>query len=105
MYKVLAIGNSFSEDATHFLHQIFESGGIENEVINLYIGGCSLERHWQNIENGCGEYQYQMNGVKTDRYVSIQEVLSENQFDVIVTHQVSGDSGWENTYEPFLGLI
>ena len=46
MYKVLAIGNSFSEDATHFLHQICESSGIENEVVNLYVGGCSLERHW-----------------------------------------------------------
>ena len=49
MYKVLAIGNSFSEDATHFLHQICESSGIENEVVNLYVGGCSLERHWRNV--------------------------------------------------------
>ena len=105
MYKVLAIGNSFSEDATYFLHQICENSGIENEVINLYIGGCSLERHWRNIENNYAEYQYQKNGAKTDRYVSIQEILNENQFDVIVTHQASGDSGWENTYEPFLGLI
>ena len=105
MYKILAIGNSFSEDATYFLHQILESSGIENEVINLYIGGCSLERHWRNIENNYSDYQYQKNGVKTDRYISIQEILNENQFDVIVTHQASGDSGWENTYEPFLGLI
>lgn len=105
MYKVLAIGNSFSEDATYFLHQIYESSEIENEIINLYIGGCSLEHHWRNIENNSKGYQYQKNGVKTDRYVSIQEILEEDQFDVIVTHQVSGDSGWQDTYEPFLGLI
>ena len=45
MYKILAIGNSFSEDATYYLHQILEHSGIENQVVNLYIGGCSLERH------------------------------------------------------------
>ena len=105
MYRVLAIGNSFSEDATYYLHDILDSAGIENEVINLYIGGCPLERHWQNIELKKAEYQYQKNGRKTDRYVSIQEVLREGNFDAIVTHQASGDSGWENTYEPFLGCI
>lgn len=105
MYRILAIGNSFSEDATYYLHNILLSAGMENEVINLYIGGCPLERHWQNIETGNAEYQYQKNGRKTDRYVSIQEVLQEGKFDAIVTHQASGDSGWENTYEPFLGLM
>lgn len=35
MIKVLAIGNSFSEDATHFLHQIGEAAGVGNKVVNL----------------------------------------------------------------------
>ena len=105
MIKILAIGNSFSEDATYFLHDILFASGIENKVVNLYIGGCSLERHWQNIEGNKREYQYQLNGRKTDRYVSVDEVLSEESFDVIVTHQASHDSGWKCTYEPFLGLI
>ena len=103
--KILAIGNSFSEDATYFLHDILCTSGIDNKVVNLYIGGCSLERHWQNIEQDRKEYQYQLNGRKTDRYVSIGEVLEEEDFDVIVTHQASHDSGWECTYEPFLSLI
>ena len=105
MYTVLAIGNSFSEDATYFLHQILEMEGIENTIINLYIGGCSLENHWRNIETNSCSYQFQKNGIKTDRYVSIQEMLKEYHFDAIVTQQASGDSGWENTYEPFLELI
>ncbi len=105
MHRILAIGNSFSEDATYFLHDIGQRSGVENEVINLYIGGCSLERHWRNIEEDACEYQFQLNGRKTDRYVSIKEVLQERKFDVIVTHQASYDSGWEDTYEPFLGLI
>ena len=105
MIRILAIGNSFSEDATYFLHDILAASGIENRVVNLYIGGCSLERHWQNLEGNRKDYQYQLNGRKTDRYVSIEEVLKEECFDVIVTHQASHDSGWACTYEPFLGLI
>lgn len=105
MFRILAIGNSFSTDATQYLHQIGSAAGIDNEVVNLYIGGCPLERHWRNIEGNRREYQLQINGIKTDRFVSVQDMLDEKQFDVIVTHQASGDSGWENTYEPFLGLM
>lgn len=103
--RVLAIGNSFSEDATYYLHNISIAAGQEIYVVNLYIGGCSLERHWLNIESGEKVYQYQVNGVNTERYVSIQEVLESGKWDYIVTQQSSFDSGWENTYEPFLGLI
>ena len=52
MISVLAIGNSFSEDATHFLHQIAEADNVSMKVVNLYIGGCSLEQHWYNIGIG-----------------------------------------------------
>lgn len=103
--RVLAIGNSFSEDATYYLHDISVAANDEIEVVNLYIGGCSLERHWRNIESGEQAYQYQENGIRSEKYVSIQEVLDNGQWDYIVTQQSSFDSGWEDTYEPFLGLI
>lgn len=44
--KILAVGNSFSEDATFYLPQIAEAGGKSLILGRLYIGGCSLERHW-----------------------------------------------------------
>lgn len=103
--KILAIGNSFSEDATYYLHQLTKAAGISTRVVNLYIGGCSLERHWQNMESGEAAYQYQMNGIKTDRYVSVNEMLTEEPWDFIVTQQASHDSGWLDTYDPFLGLL
>lgn len=43
--KILAIGNSFSEDATRYLHQLANAAGIDTKIVNLYIGGCPLERH------------------------------------------------------------
>ena len=73
--------------------------------MNLYIGGCPLEKHWQNIEKETEKYQYQLNGVLSDRYVTIAEALEEEDWDYIVTQQASHDSGWKDTYEPFLGWI
>lgn len=43
--KILAIGNSFSQDATQFIHDIAKADGVDTKVVNLYIGGCSLQRH------------------------------------------------------------
>ena len=105
MTHILAIGNSFSRDATAYLSNICENMGISVHIVNLYIGGCSLEQHWSNIEKDAAAYQYQENGVVTDRYVSISEILRSKPWDYIVTQQSSHDSGWLDTYEPFAGLI
>ena len=104
-YRLLAIGNSFSEDALYYLHAMAQAYGIDLETVNLYIGGCSLERHWINLETGRQAYAYQKNGQPTDRMISIQEALQEGPWDFIVTQQSSFDSGWADTYEPFLGLL
>ena len=103
--KILAIGNSFSEDATRYLHQLANAAGVQTKIVNLFIGGCPLERHWKNIENDEKAYAYQLNGIATERRVSIDEVLMEEDWDVITTQQASPDSGWMNSYEPFLGLM
>lgn len=105
VYKILVIGNSFGEDATHFLHDLALTRGINTKVVNLYIGGCSLERHWRNIENEAKDYEYQLNGRATGNKVSIQDALAEEKWDYIVTQQSSHDSGWLDTYEPFMGWI
>lgn len=105
MIKILAIGNSFSQDATYYLHQIAKAAGMEIEVVNLYIGGCSLERHFRNIEKGTEDYLYEQNGIPTERYVSIKDALEEKDWDYVITQQASHDSGWLDTYEPFLEKI
>ena len=46
--NILAIGNSFSQDATRYLKQIGDSSLTDLYVVNLYIGGCPLERHADN---------------------------------------------------------
>ena len=99
--NVLCIGNSFSEDATAYLQDV--SAG-ELYVRNLAIGGCSLERHYNNIVGDVVDYQYQENG-ECVKISSVSETLKERKWDVITVQQVSHDSGIIDTYEPFLGEI
>jgi len=46
--KILAIGNSFSDDAVEYLDELAIADSVPLIVGNLYIGGCSLQRHWKN---------------------------------------------------------
>ena len=103
--KLLAIGNSFSQDATTFLHQTAAAQGIDLTAVNLYIGGCSLETHWKNWEQDAADYELQINGQAQGRQVGIREMLAQGGWDFIVTQQASHDSGWMDTYEPFLGQL
>ncbi len=105
MIKILAIGNSFSQDATYYLHQIAAADDVDIKVVNLYIGGCSLERHWNNIQSGAEEYLLEENGYSLEKYVSIQKALCMEEWDYVVTQQVSGDSGILETYHPYLDYI
>lgn len=102
MKKILAIGNSFSQDATAYLHAMAKTCGIETTVVNLYIGGCSLKRHDENIKNDATEYIYERNGESTGKYVSIKETLKEDDWDFVTLQQASHDSGLEETYFPYI---
>lgn len=102
MIRVLAIGNSFSQDATHYLHQIAAADQVNMQVMNLYIGGCSLERHWNNILSEAEDYLCEVNGESTGNYISIQQALRLEDWDYVVTQQASHDSGLPETYHPYL---
>lgn len=99
--KVLAIGNSFSEDAMRYLHKIAEGADFDLTAVNLYIGGCSLEKHINNHHEDLKEHHREVNGMYTQEYVSIKEGLLSGTWDVVTIQQVSHKSGLEETYEPF----
>ena len=99
--NVLCIGNSFSQDATRYLHQISDDKIF---VRNLYIGGCSLEMHMNNIKENNAYYEYQKNGRKL-KMTSINDALKKRKWDYITIQQVSQLSGIEESYEPFTEFI
>lgn len=100
--KILAIGNSFSQDAAYYLHDLARADGTDIEITNLYIGGCSLERHWTNIVEALPDYLMELNGVSTERMVTVQEALATENWDVITVQQASHESGAEESYHPYL---
>ncbi len=100
--KVLSIGNSFSEDAQRWLHQLAQDNGIDIDCANLYIGGCSLETHWINEKENNAFYDYQINGNVAEEKISIAEALKRDKWDIVTLQQVSDLSGLPETYEPYL---
>lgn len=100
--KVLSVGNSFSVDAQRWLHILAAENGIELHTGNLYIGGCSLETHWKNIEANAADYTYYVNGEDEGCLMSIAEALALDTWDVITLQQASHFSGEWQTYEPYL---
>lgn len=60
--KILSVGNSFSMDTMEHLANVALARGYGSVILgNLYIGGCSLNRHFENAENDLPAYRYYQN--------------------------------------------
>ena len=101
--KILAIGNSFSEDAIEQnLFQILQAEGITAVIANMYIAGCSLETHLKNATNDASSYSYRkvVNGKKTTKdKISISQALKDENWDFVSMQQASQLSGIHSTYQ------
>ena len=104
--RVLAIGNSFSQDAVEQnLYEIAAEDGKVFVIGNMYIGGCSLERHINNALTDKRDYDYRKigSGVKREfKRTTLDEALRDEKWDVVSLQQVSGKSGMPASYEPYL---
>lgn len=105
--RILAIGNSFSQDAVEQnLHEIAAEHGDVYIIGNMYIGGCTLERHFRNSQSASAEYEYRKTGTDGVRVntksVTLQQALSDEKWDVVSLQQASGRSGLPESYEPYL---
>ena len=100
--KLLSIGNSFSVDAQRWVHTLAEQNDIDLQTGNLYIGGCSLHRHWDNIEANAADYVYYVNGETEGCPMSIAAALAMDTWDVITLQQASHVSGEPQSYIPYL---
>ena len=103
--KLLSIGNSFSTDAHRFLHTVAEQNLCEIDTANLFIGGCSLRTHWQNVCEDNAYYDYELNGNEAEAKISIKTALQSQSWDVITLQQASAYSGIYCTYQPYLSSL
>lgn len=108
--KVLAIGNSFSEDALEQeMHDLTVAGGDEIVIGNLYFPGCSIERHYNNMKDDKGEYSYRKiaadGRVDTIAGCTISRAIADDDWDYITFQQASHFSGQYETFARLPQLI
>lgn len=104
--KILCIGNSYSVGATKYLHQIAKNYGYDIDAVNLYIGGCSLERHWNNVVNQTPDYRLFVNGSWIGLHnVKIGDYINAQKWDYITFQQASYLSYKWDSYEPYLSNL
>jgi len=108
--RILAIGNSFSQDAVEqYLHELAEVSGKPMIIGNLYIGGAPLSLHWKNVQTDNAAYSYRKisaDGQKnTMEKISIRTALQDERWDYVSLQQASPLSGKFDTYvEPLKGV-
>ena len=100
--NVLSIGNSFSCDAQRYLHNIAKCEGVDLQTVNLFRGGCPLERHYRNIMGDREDYDLQVNGEDTFFRVTAKEALLSRKWDYITIQQASRVSFIEDEYFPYI---
>ena len=82
---VLAIGNSFSQDAMYELKNIAAADGVSIDAYNCYVGGRSLQDHYDSWNNGVVDYTIQPNGDGTGtEKTSSKELVAAKDWNYII---------------------
>ena len=113
-FKVLFIGNSFSDDTIEYVCSIAKDIGMEDILIgNLYYGGCTIEEHLSFLNDPNPHYNFRLarsekiihsaEGDTPDTF--IEEGVSYTDWDYIIFQQGSRDSGIPYKYDNLPILI
>lgn len=105
--RLLCIGNSFSLDAVdQNLHDIALADGKVFIIGNMYIGGCTLERHHKNMTEDLPAYRYDK--VSADgkliytRNFRLSDAFADEKWDAVTLQQQSIRAALPETFEPYL---
>lgn len=106
--KILSIGNSFSVDTMEHIANIALNLGIKNVKFgNLYIGGCSINKHYFNIENDIPAYKYYLNTgtewTSSPEY-KISDAVKSEKWDWISIQHGTGDGSRYTLVESYANL-
>ncbi len=107
--KVLAIGNSFSQDAVEqYLYELAKAQGDSLIIGNAYIPGCSIERHYANLKGDSALYAYRkvIGGIKAEyKKMTLKRIIQNEPWDLITFQQASQYSGKPDTYTMLPALV
>ncbi len=97
--RLLTVGNSFSQNATHYLGDLAKAAGDILEIHRADIGGSTMQQHWEKAENHERDPQ-STNGLYATRR-SLKQELTSNPLDFVTIQQASIRSHDLNTYRPY----
>lgn len=97
--RLFVVGNSFSNNATHYLPDLAQAGGHELIMGRAQTGGCSLERHWNALEADLAQPGDAKGKIYSGK--SLRENMGTGFWDVITIQQYSLLSSEVGTYQPF----
>ena len=110
--KILFVGNSFAMDTVEHSVNIAHSMGINDiKVGNLYVGGCSIDMHYEHAVSDIAAYTYYVNegdGWSDTQDVSIKTAVQSDAWDyVVIQHGTKGTSRYtsEECYAHLSDLI
>lgn len=100
--KILMVGNSFSQDTMMYAPAAARSAGVELSGYDLYVGGCTLERHMSILNAGTNDYIFEHFTETPEqrglyRY-TLDEGLAYADWDIITFQQGSPKSGLPESY-------
>ncbi len=103
--KVLTIGNSFSNSVFVFLPKMVKSTDTcEILMERAAIGGCSLKKHWDLVEQSEKDPDFKPYDDYTNRrknVYSLKDLLQKHKYDIVTIQQASHDSWKKETYFPY----
>ena len=107
--KILTIGNSFSSDCMQFVYDIAEAAGVEKiKLGNLYISGCSLNKHLTNLKADSADYTYYTNDDGawiSEKNFKLTDAVKEENWDFISFQQSSPRSGIAKYYTDIENIV
>lgn len=107
--RILMIGNSFSVSMMKHAPAVADSLAIDLDISSLYIGGCSMKKHMDNVKREWNEKHkpYSLtrnirNEAQPSKKVNLPEVLKGDvKYDIITVQQASHESWDPATYAPY----
>ena len=107
--KILAIGNSFSDNAMQYLAILAKELGIEEIILGkLYRGSCTVDRHWSDAQAGNNYERFDLNlgdGWVSQSQKTLIHALKLYDWDIITMQQSSGYSGQASSLGNLQNLI
>ena len=113
--RVLAIGNSFSASLCSFLPDAAAAAGEKLEFCNLFIGGCSLKRHADNIARAGADPAFAPYAVTWFRAddpahpakfkANVPQMLATQKWDVVTLQQASHESWKPGSFHPWSDAV